>query len=148
MESQTIMMGYTTPPSIDDICVIAEEIIDELPNGIEKYIGKLEVVVEDFPDDYIMSELELDSPYDIFGVYQSAGPKSFGRTVGNTNKQDQIYLYRRPILDAWCETCDDFGMMLNRIILQEIGYHFGFTDDEIDMFEEEMTPDDQIIVCE
>ncbi len=148
MESQTIMMGFTTPPSIDDICAVAEEIIDDLPSGIEKYIGKLDVVVEDFPDEYIVSQLELDSPYDIFGVYQSAGPKAIGKTVAAANKNDVIYLYRRPILDAWCETCDDLTLMLNRIILQEIGYHFGFTDHEIEMYEEEMQPEDNLIVCE
>jgi len=146
MESQTIMMGYTHPPSIEDICQVAEEIIDDMPAGLRKYIGKLQVIVEDFPDDYIMNQLELENPYDIFGVYQSAGPKASGKTVG-TNKEDVLYLYRRPILDGWCETGEDFGTALNRIILQEIGYHFGFSDDEIEMYEEEMLPEDNLIVC-
>lgn len=148
MESQTIMMGHTTPPSIDDICAMAEDIIDTLPKGIEQYIGKLQITVESFPDDYITSELELESPYDIFGVYQSAGPRAIGNTVGNLNKQDILYLYRRPILDAWCETGEDLTEILNRIILQEIGYHFGFSDHEIEMYEDEMQPEDRLIVCE
>lgn len=146
MQSQTIMMGYTTPPSIEEIITIAEEIIDELPEGIEKYIGKLLVEVEDFPDDYIMEELDLDSPYDVYGVYQTSGPKALNRTSSNKN-QDVLYLYRRPILDAWCESQDDFGLLLSRIILQEIGYHFGFSDDEIEMYEEEMTPESNVILC-
>lgn len=147
MQSQTIMMGYTTPPSIEEIITIAEEIIDDLPDAVEKYIGKLIVEVEDFPDDFIMEELELDSQYDVFGVYQTSGPAALNRTKSGA-QNDVLYLYRRPILDAWCDTQDDFGLLLNRIILQEIGYHFGFTDDEIEMFEEEMIPEDNLIMCE
>ncbi len=145
MKSQTIMMGYTTPPSIEEIITIAEEIIDELPEGVEKYIGKLIVEVEDFPDDYIMEELDLETPYDVYGVYQTSGPRALNRTKGK--QQDVLYLYRRPILDAWCDTQDDFGLLLSRIILQEIGYHFGFTDDEIEMYEEEMIPESNVIMC-
>jgi len=145
LKSQTIMMGYTTPPSIEEIITIAEEIIDELPEGVEKYIGKLIVEVEDFPDDYIMEELDLETPYDVYGVYQTSGPRALNRTKGK--QQDVLYLYRRPILDAWCDTQDDFGLLLSRIILQEIGYHFGFTDDEIEMYEEEMIPESNVIMC-
>lgn len=148
MKSQIIMMGYTTPPSLEDMTTIAEEIIDELPEGIDKYIGKLRVEVEDFPDDYIMEELDLGSPYDVYGVYQTSRPKALNRTASASKNQDVLYLYRRPILDAWCETQDDFLCLLNRIIIQEIGYHFGFTDDEIEMYEDEMAPEDNLIMCE
>lgn len=147
MQSQTIMLGYTTPPSIEDILTIAEEIVDELPDGLERYIGKLRIEVEDFADDFIMNELDVDDVYDIFGVYQTSGPMALSR-VPNMRKQDVLYLYRRPILDAWCETGEDFTRLLNRIILQEIGYHFGFSDDEIDLYEEETTPQPDLIMCE
>lgn len=141
------MMGYTAPPSIEDILTIAEEIIDTMPDGLERYIGKLRVEVEDFPDDFIMAELGLDNPYDVFGVYQTSGPMALNRT-SSVRKQDVLYLYRRSILDAWCETGEDFKALLNRIILQEIGYHFGFSDDEIEMYEEEMLPKSNLILCE
>ncbi|MGM0422540.1 MAG: metallopeptidase family protein [Pseudomonadota bacterium] len=147
MQSQTIMMGYTNPPAIEDLLTIAEEIVDSLPDGLERYTGKLRIEVEDFPDDFIVAELDLDNLYDIFGVYQTSGPSALNRT-SSVRKQDVLYLYRRPILDAWCETGEDFQALLNRIILQEIGYHFGFSDDEIEMYEEEMLPEPNLILCE
>ena len=73
------MMGYTTPPSLEDMTTIAEEIVDELPDALEKYVGKLHIEVEDVPDDYIMDELDLEDPYDVFGVYQTSGPKALNR---------------------------------------------------------------------
>lgn len=130
-------MGFTVPPSLEDIGEIAETIIDELPDGLQKRTGKLKVVVEDFPDAFIEQELELETPFDLLGCYQSAGPASFGH-LAKTPRQDTLYLYRRPILDAWAETSEDLARLINRVIIQEIGHHFGFTPDEIEMYEEDM----------
>lgn len=153
MESKAKMMGFSTPPSLDDLTEIAEEIVDELPKELNKYIGKLKIEVEEFPDEYIEAELELESEFDLLGCYQSSGPAAIGKLPvsgkGN-NRRDVLYLYRRPILDAWCETGDDLTMLVNRVILQEIGTHFGFTESEIEILEEDMVAEyeDQLIVCE
>ena len=146
MQSQTIMLGYTTPPSIEDILTIAEERVDLLPEGLTKMISKLRIEVEDFPDDYIIEEMDLETPYDVYGVYQSSGPKALNKTTSSKD-DDVLYLYRRPILDYWSETQEDFTVLLNRIIIQEIGYHFHCTEDEIEMFEDETTPEPDVILC-
>lgn len=138
METKAIFVGFTVPPSIEDVTQMAEHIIDELPQGLEKYIKKLQVMVEDFPDDFIQQELEIETPFDLLGCYQSAGPAAIGHLAGKTTRQDTIYLYRRPILDAWAETGEDLTRLINRVILQEIGHHFGFTQDDILMYEEDM----------
>lgn len=137
MERKAIFVGFTVPPSLEDIGEIAETIIDELPEGLQKRTGKLAVVAEDFPDAFIEQELELETPFDLLGCYQSAGPAAIGR-LGSSKRQDTLYLYRRPILDAWAETGEDITRLINRVIIQEIGHHFGFTPDEIEMYEEDM----------
>lgn len=137
METKAIFVGFTVPPSIDDIQQIAEAIIDELPDGLDKYTGKLKPLVEDFPDAFIEQELELETPFDLMGCYQSSTPASAGNLKGG-KKHDTIYLYRRPILDVWAETGEDITRLINRVILHEIGTHFGFTQDDIEMYEEDM----------
>lgn len=126
------------PPSLEDIQEIAEAILDELPDGLQKYTSKLTVLVEDFPDDFIQQELEVETSFDLLGCYQSAGPAAIGHLAGNTKRQDTIYLYRRPILDAWAETSEDLARLVNRVILTEIGHHFGFTPEDMEMYEEDM----------
>lgn len=138
METKAIYVGYTVPPSLDDIEEMAETIIDALPSGLYKHIGKLKAVVEDFPDAFIEQELELETPFDLLGCYQSPGPASLGHMAGNAKRQDVIYLYRRPILDAWADTGEDLTRLINRVILQEIGHHFGFSQDDIELYEEDM----------
>lgn len=132
-------MGFTVPPSLEDIQEIAESIIDELPEGLGKYIRKLKVTVEDFPDAFVEQELELDTPFDLLGCYQSAGPAAIGGHLGaGSKRQDTLYLYRRPILDQWAESGEDLTRLVNRVILHEIGHHFGFTPEDIEMYEEDM----------
>lgn len=117
---------------------MADNIIDALPDGIDKYIHKLKIIVEDFPDAFIEEELELETPFDLMGCYQSAGPALIGHLATNGKRQDTLYLYRRPILDHWAETGEDITQLINRVILHEIGHHFGFTPEDIEMYEEDM----------
>jgi predicted Zn-dependent protease with MMP-like domain len=139
LETKSIFVGFTVPPSTDDIQQIAEIIIDGLPDGMRKHTGgkRLKAVVEDFPDAFIEQELELETPFDLLGCYQSCSPAQRGNTKGG-RKEDTIYLYRRPILDMWADGNEDLTRLINRVILHEIGTHFGFTQDDIDMYEEDM----------
>jgi predicted Zn-dependent protease with MMP-like domain len=137
VETKAIFVGFTVPPSIEDIAEIAEVIIDGLPKGLEKHTNKLKAVVEDFPDAFIEQELELETPFDLLGCYQSSSPAAVGKAA-SAQRQDTICLYRRPILDVWSETGEDLTRLINRVIITEIGHHFGFTQDEIEMYEEDL----------
>jgi predicted Zn-dependent protease with MMP-like domain len=138
LETKAIFVGFTVPPSLEDIREIGESILDELPDVLRKHTSKLKVVVEDFPDAFIEQEMELETSFDLLGCYQSAGPAVIGHLAGGAARQDTLYLYRRPILDAWAETGEDLARLVNRVIIQEVGHHFGFTPDEIEMYEEDM----------
>lgn len=137
LETKAIFVGYTVPPSQEDIREIAEAILDELPDLLRRHIAKLKIVVEEFPDSFVEQEMELETPFDLLGCYQSAGPAALSRTA-TAQKQDTLYLYRRPLLDAWAETEEDLTRLVNRTLLQEIGHHFGHSPEEIEMYEEDM----------
>ncbi len=132
LKSKSIFVGFTVPPSIEDVEEISIMILKELPKGLFKYTGKLKIVVEDFPDSFIEQEMELENSFELLGCYQGSG-------VSATTKQaDTLYLYRRPLLDIWAETGEDITNLINRVMLREIGNHFGFSNNEIDMYEEDM----------
>ncbi|HJT05792.1 MAG TPA: metallopeptidase family protein, partial [Stellaceae bacterium] len=48
---------------------------------------------------------------------------------------DIIFLYRRPILDYWCETGEDLYQLVRHVLIHEIGHHFGFSDDDMERIE-------------
>ena len=47
----------------------------------------------------------------------------------------RIRLFRRPILDEWCETGVGFQALVEHVLVHEIAHHFGFSDAGIDQVE-------------
>ena len=43
-----------------------------------------------------------------------------------------IFLYRRPLLDYWCETGEPLIDIVRHVLVHEIGHHFGFSDDDME----------------
>ena len=50
--------------------------------------------------------------------------------------RDEVWLYRRPILDEWAERAD-VGLyeLVVHVMVHEIGHHFGLTDEQIEAIE-------------
>ena len=55
--------------------------------------------------------------------------------VAQPQQPDMIFLYRRPILDYWCETGEELGHVVRHVLIHEIGHHFGLSDDDMDRIE-------------
>ncbi len=78
--------------------------------------------------------MELDSPFDLLGLYH--GVSLDQKSVSDAPEDvDRIFLYRRPLLDYWCETGEDFEAIIHNTLIHEIGHHFGFSDDDMDHLE-------------
>ena len=90
--------------------------------------------VEEFPDRETLRDMELESPFDLLGLYVGV---PFGEKSVTTTAQhpDMIFLYRRPILDYWCETGEDLAHIVRHVLIHEIGHHFGFSDDDMEALE-------------
>ena len=91
-----------------------------------------------FPDEETEQEMELESPFDLLGLYRGVALPhvSFGEGVPRLDV-DRIFLYRRPILDYWCETGEDLTSLVKHVLIHEIGHHFGFSDDDMERIEDE-----------
>jgi len=48
---------------------------------------------------------------------------------------DMLFLYRRPILDYWCETGEDLKHVIRHVLIHEIGHHFGLSDEDMERIE-------------
>lgn len=119
------------PPSLADIDALAREALNLLPPDLKKFTEGVIVQVEEFPDDDVCAEMELETPFDILGLYQgvSLAEKQIEASGGTP---DLVFLYRRPILDYWCETGEDLAHVVRHVLIHEIGHHFGYSDDEME----------------
>ena len=130
--SKQLIMNFTVPPSVDDLEVMAREALESLPEELLEFCDGLAISLEEFPDETLEAELELDDPYELMALYRSGKEISPGVEKKTANDDDVLILYRRPILDMWCEGGEDLTTLLRQVIIEELGKHFDFSDDEID----------------
>jgi predicted Zn-dependent protease with MMP-like domain len=131
MDSKRIIMNFGAPPSLDDLTALAGSLLESLPEELLEFCESLAIRVEEFPDIATEQELDLDDPYDLLALFKSGSEISPGVEKKTANDDDILILYRRPILDMWCENGDDLNYLLRQIMIEELGKHFDFSDDEI-----------------
>jgi predicted Zn-dependent protease with MMP-like domain len=127
-------------PSLADIEVLAYEALAIIPDELRRHVVDVIIRVEDFPDDEIATEMELESPFDLLGLYTgvSLDHKSISDPSGTP---DMIFLYRRPILDYWCESGETLAHIVRHVLIHEIGHHFGFSDEDMERIEQDADAD-------
>ncbi|CAA7612497.1 metallopeptidase family protein [Magnetospirillum sp. SS-4] len=131
-----VIPHHSTPPSPADLETIAAAAFADIPEELRRYAADVIIRVEDFPDDDVEQDMELDSPFDLLGLYRGSAMDShaFG---GVPPSVDMIFLYRRPILDYWCETGEDLSSLVRHVLIHEIGHHFGLSDEDMERIEDE-----------
>ena len=117
-------------PTLDEVEALARRALSEIPAKLRSYARGVIIRVEDFPDAETEDEMGLESPFDLLGLYHGIpiGDKGVGHTPQDV---DMIFLYRRPILDYWCETGEDLAHVIRHVLVHEIGHHFGFSDQDM-----------------
>lgn len=126
----------SVPPSLADLEALAERGLTTIPAALKRHLGLVVIRVEEFPDSETEQEMELDSPFDILGLYRGVAlPRK--SVMDARAEPDIIFLYRRPILDYWCETGEDLYHLVRHVLIHEIGHHFGFSDDDMERIEGE-----------
>lgn len=123
------------PPSLDDIAEIGGAALARLPQQFLENITDLVIQVIDFPDEETCRDLDVESPFEILGLY--VGVDLTSKTVLDQEiGPDMIFLYRRPILDCWCEGEDSLEGIITHVLVHEIGHHFGLSDEAMETLED------------
>ena len=127
---------YATPPSLADLEAVAREAFAGVPTELRRFTRDVVIRVEDFPDDETLEEMDCETPFDLLGLYR--GVDLARKSVLDTPQElDMIFLYRRPILDYWCEVGEDLTDLVRHVLIHEIGHHFGLSDDDMERIEAE-----------
>ncbi len=128
--------GFTTPPTLAGIQAIADMAYAGIPRELTKHADNVVIRVVDFPDEETMDEMGCETEFDLLGLYRGVdlARKSVADVVMDV---DMIFLYRRPLLDYWCETGEDLTHLVRHVLIHEIGHHFGLSDDDMERIESE-----------
>ena len=129
-------MTASRAPTFADIEALAERALATIPAELKAHLGPLVIRVEEFPDEETEEEMELESPFDILGLYRGVALPHQSVTTPRAGI-DMVFLYRRPILDYWCETGETLPAIVRHVLIHEIGHHFGFSDADMERIEGE-----------
>jgi predicted Zn-dependent protease with MMP-like domain len=127
---------FDHPPSLADLDDLAREALRTIPEELRVHADDVIIRVVEFPDEDTVREMGLASPFELSGLYSGVpiGDKSVSATPADI---DMILLYRRPLLDEWCETGEDLTRLIRHVLIHEIGHHFGFSDADMARIEAE-----------
>ena len=134
-------MSYAMPltgpaPDAADLERLAKVSFETIPDVLKERVRDVVIRVEEFPDDETLDDLDCETPFDLLGLY--SGVDMTRKSVADVPEDvDVIFLYRRPILDYWCETGEDLVDVVRHVLIHEIGHHFGLSDEDMDRIEAE-----------
>ena len=126
-------------PGLDYLAALAEAAVADIPNPLRRHLEGVVFRVDDWPDDDVMTQMGLETPFDLLGLYQgvSLAEKSQFDSGG---LPDTVILYRRAILDVWAEGEERLGDLVRHVLIHEVGHHFGFSDDDMTALERDGDP--------
>lgn len=131
---QTRDWTHRLAPSLEEIESLAIEAYAHLPEQFRGLTGDVTIQIAEFPDDQILDDLGLETPFDLLGLFEGRGiGERFAVQTGE--EPNRITLYRRAILDYWAENDEPLGDIVAHVLIHEIGHHFGLSDDDMERIE-------------
>ncbi|MCW5696401.1 MAG: metallopeptidase family protein [Bauldia sp.] len=122
-------------PSLEVFEAIARETFDRLPEAFRLLATGITIRVADFADDEDLAELEMESPFELLGLFQGVGLAHASATPFTGQLPNAVWLYRRAILDYWAEHEETLGSVISHVLIHEIGHHFGLSDEDMEAIE-------------
>lgn len=108
---------------------LVERAIADLPKEFRTGLNNLEIMVEDWPDAVTLDMAGVKSPAGLHGFYHGIPLTQRTHDYGQV-MPDRISIYRRPILMS-CANRSQVRATVRRVLLHEIGHHFGISDDRL-----------------
>ena len=127
---------FDHPPSAEEIEAIAREAMARLPEPFASHLQHVVLQVDEYADEALLAEMEIEHPLDLTGVYEGIPIGQRSVDLSGT-LPDRIRLFRQAILVEWAEEGEQFEHLVRHILIHEVGHHFGLSDDDMHALEEQ-----------
>lgn len=133
LEQRRIVMNFSTPPGLEDLHAVVISVLEAMPDELASFCDDMDLVIEDFPSREMLDEADVESEFDLLAIYRSRSEKIPGVTTGGAEEARSLILFRRPVLDLWCDTEEDLVTLVRNVIVSEVAQANGFSDEEIEV---------------
>jgi len=104
--------------------------LDDLPPAFRDALRNVAIVVEDWPPEWLIDELEIPPDDTLYGFYH--GIPLPDRSVSDTGVlPDKISIYRGPLEEDFPDPAE-LRREIRITLLHEIGHYFGMEEEELD----------------
>jgi predicted Zn-dependent protease with MMP-like domain len=127
--------------STDEFCDLVRRVVDELPPEFHDRMENLVIDVELRPSRNLLLEVGIDRPdQTLMGLFvgRSLPEQEFGEHTPN-----HIFIFQRPIEDV-CRSRAEIAYEVRRTLLHELAHHFGYSEEDLDFFEAQPSPFDDL----
>lgn len=120
-----------TAPDLEALEALADAARAALPEPWGAMSRAVVVVVEEVADPALLTELGMEDPFELTGLYQGI-PLTQKSIMDQPEGPDTIWLFRRAILDEWVERGNvSLAEIVRHVLVHEFAHHFGWSDDDI-----------------
>lgn len=134
--NETPHFEWGRAPTGAEIEALAEAAFGRLPDAVKQLCEGVVIQVVDFPDEETLDEMGAQTEFDLLGLFRGRGMAHRPAIEETGTLPNMIWLYRRPLLDFWCEGEDSLATVVTHVLVHEIGHHFGLSDADIEAIEE------------
>jgi predicted Zn-dependent protease with MMP-like domain len=121
-------------PSLADIEALAWAAFEALPPEFRALCGDVVLLVDEVADAETLASVGLDNELELSGLFTGiALPHQEGTSLPRL--PNTVHLYRLPLLVEWAESEVELGVLVNHVLVHEIGHHFGFSDEDMHAIE-------------
>jgi predicted Zn-dependent protease with MMP-like domain len=113
---------------------LVAEAVQSIPENFRQAMSNIAIVVEDEPSLETLSDVGIEPPGTLLGLYQGTPLTERQWAHGNV-LPDKITLYQWPIEDE-SEDRDDVVVAIGETLIHEVGHYFGLSEEEIEHIEE------------
>lgn len=122
-------------PGLSDIYTMAYQVLNSLPKRFQHHTKNLIIRVENFADEATLQSLKVEDKYDLLGLYRGV-PLPLKRESHILSLPDVIFLFRCPLIHFSKENKQDIKILIQHVMIHEMGHHFGYSDFDMEWIEE------------
>ncbi len=116
--------------SLEEFARLVVRALDTLPEEIVEKLDNVAVTIEDQPSPEALQEQGMTNPNELFGLYRGI-PRPWRSVFAPLAEfPDKIEIYYQPIVRA-CLRPREISDLVRRVVIHEVGHHFGMTHEQM-----------------